>query len=121
MSFSSVCWKCSALRFSWEAIWESWREREDCRDVWAGFDGVEVGGLRGMRASVFVGARAVVVDGDVRARGGKEGGRGDGGREGGEKRAVEERSGVFCSGGENSGFGMDGRSGAGRLVGGSVR
>lgn len=79
MSFSSVCEKCSALRFSWVAIWESWREREVCRDAWVGFVVVEVGGLRGRRV---VGARAVVVDEDVGT--GEEGGRGDGGREEGE-------------------------------------
>lgn len=56
--FSSVCGKCSALRFSWVAIWESWRERENCRDAWAGFVVivVEVGGLHGRRVLVPVGA-----------------------------------------------------------------
>jgi len=80
----SVCEKCSALCFSWEAIWESWREREDCRDAWAGFVVVvvEVGGLRGRRVLVLVGARAVAIDDDVGA--GEEGGRGDDGRGEGE-------------------------------------
>ena len=85
LSFSSVCEKCSALRFSWVAIWESWREREDCRDAWVGFVvevEVEVGVLRGRRVLVSVGASAVVVDDDVGT--GEEGGRGDGGREEGE-------------------------------------
>ena len=133
MSFSSVCEKCSALRFSWVAIWESWREREVCRDAWVGFVVVvvEVGGLRGRRVLVLVpagasavvfdmGARPVVFDADVGTGEGEEGGRGDGGREEGEKGAMEERSGASCSAG-NLGVGMDGRSGAGRLVGGCVR
>ena len=132
MSFSSVCEKCSALRFSWVAIWESWREREVCRDAWVGLV-VEVGGLRERRVLVLVlvpagasavvfdmGERPVVFDGDVGTGEGEEGGRGDGGREGGEKGVMEERSGASCSGG-NLGVGMDGRSGAGRLVGGCVR
>ena len=54
LSFSSVCEKCSALRFSWVAIWESWREREVCRDAWVGFVVVEVGSLRGRRVVVLV-------------------------------------------------------------------
>ena len=122
LSFSSVCEKCSALRFSWVAIWESWREREVCKDAWVGFVVVivEVGGLRGRRVLVSVGARAVAFDGDVGTGEGEEGGRGDGGREEGEKGAMEERSGASCSG-ENLGVGMEGRSGAGRLVGGFVR
>ena len=131
MSFSSVCEKCSALRFSWVAIWESWREREVCKDAWVGFVVVEVGGLRGRRVVVLVpagasavvfdmGERPLVFDGDVGTGEAEEGGRGDGGREEGEKGAMEERSGASCSGGD-LGVGMEGRSGAGRLVGGFVR
>ena len=67
-----------------------------------------------------MGERPVVFDGDVGTGEGEEGGGGDGGREEGEKGAMEERSGASCSG-ENLGVGMDGRSGAGRLVGGFVR
>ena len=121
MSFSSVCEKCSALRFSWVAIWESWREREVCKDAWVGFVvGVEVGGLRGRRVLVSVRAGAVVFDDGVGTGEGEEGRGGDAGREEGEKGAMEEGSGASCSG-ESLGVGMEGRSGAGRLVGGCVR
>jgi hypothetical protein len=113
LSFSSVCEKCSALRFSWAAICESWRER----DSWVGFDVVEVGGLRGRRVLVSVGARAVVFNDDV---GTGEGGRSDERGGEGESRGMEESRGASCFG-ENSRVGMEGRSGAGRLVGGCVR